>query len=229
VWQQFAKAEKLALMGCYFADYQVVSDEQYAQAVLGSGRATLDAITKLSAQTGRRELANAPLLIWGFSAGGEFSYDFACFAPERVIAFVVNKGGYYHPVPATPGAMKVPALMFIGGRDATWRIDNINTVFADGRALAAPWALAVERTMAHDEGDSINLSQPFFHAILPLRLPLDGVGPLLDINQSTGYIGNLDELTIALATPIAPEHQARTAWLPDKATARLWQTVTNKQ
>jgi hypothetical protein len=227
-WQEFATSEKFALMGCYFTDHQVVGDEVYAQANLGSGNATLGAISQFASQTGRCELENAPLLIWGFSAGGEFAYDFTCFRPDRVIAFVLNKGGYYHPIAGQNGETKVPALMFVGGLDEQWRIDNINKVFASGRTIGAPWALTVEKTQAHNVGDSVLLSLPFFHAILPLRLP-SGDGPLLDINQSKGYIGNLDDLTISAATPVTPANLLSTDWLPDETTATLWKTVVNKK
>ena len=228
-WQQLANTEKLALLGCFFQDYdQSLIDELYTQAVMGSGQSLLDAITKLSVQTGRCDLAGAPLLLWGFSAGGEFTYDFACFAPDRVIGFVVNKGGFYHPVPATPDAMKIPALMFIGGQDLQRRIDAINTAFTDGRTVGAPWALTVERPLAHDVGDSINLALPFFHAILPLRLPTSGAGPLRAIDQSKGYVGDLDALMISAATATSPANLSRTAWLPDQATATLWKTVVSK-
>ena len=226
-WQTFATAEKLALLGCFFQDSnQKVSDELYAQAALGSGQALVDAITTLSTKTDRCELANAPLLLWGFSAGGQFAYDFACFAPERVIAFVVNKGGYYHPVPPTPEAMRIPALMFIGGKDLQRRIDAIDTLYSLGRAENAPWALTVERTRAHEPGDSVSLAQPYFHAILPQRL--SGTIPLPGIDQSEGYIGDLDTRAIEPASATPPDDPARTAWLPDKATATLWQTIVKK-
>ncbi len=42
------------------------------------------------------EIAQAPLLLWGMSAGGEFNYEFVAWKPERVAAFVVNKGGIYY-------------------------------------------------------------------------------------------------------------------------------------
>ncbi len=29
----------------------------------------------------------------GFSAGGQYNYEFASWKPEKVISFVVNKGG----------------------------------------------------------------------------------------------------------------------------------------
>jgi hypothetical protein len=228
-WQQFANTEKVALVGSYFRDRDTsLVDELYAQAALGSGQALLDALAKLAAQTGRCELAVAPLLLWGMSAGGEFNYDFTSFAPERVVAFVVNKGGYYHPPLPSATTATVPGLLFIGGQDAQYRIDAINTLYAAGRAFAAPWALTIERKLAHDLGDSPALARLFFHAILPLRLPSDGSRALRSIDQTRGYVGDLDALTVTAAGPSPPAKLARTAWLPDQATADAWKTIVNK-
>jgi len=30
------------------------------------------------------------------SAGGEFNYEFTAWMPERIVAFVANKGGVYY-------------------------------------------------------------------------------------------------------------------------------------
>jgi len=49
-------------------------------------------------------LANAPLLMWVMSAGGEFNYEFTAWKRERVLAFVVNKGGIYYTALASQAA-----------------------------------------------------------------------------------------------------------------------------
>jgi predicted esterase len=219
VWQQFAVRNKVALLGCYFAG------GNYAQAGLGSGQAMLDAITALSQTTGRCELANAPLLLWGFSAGGQYNWGFACFAPERVIAFIVNKGGYYHPTVPPPATNHVPALMFIGGSDKQYRIDDIKRIFTAGRSAGAPFALAIEPGVHHEFGSSVTVSVPYFEGVLPLRLPPGSSGPLVDIDQSKGYIGDLKTHTIAPATTTQPTDLAHTVWLPDQATAEAWRNL----
>ena len=54
------------------------------------------------------EVASVPLVLWGQSAGGQFNYEFTCWKPERVLAFVVNKGGIYytHLAPEQPAACR---------------------------------------------------------------------------------------------------------------------------
>ena len=54
---------------------------------------------------------------WGMSAGGQFDYEFASWKPERVVAFVVNKGGIYYTALTPRATREVPALLFIGGNN----------------------------------------------------------------------------------------------------------------
>ena len=85
----------LALVACRFTDkpHDQSFIEAYADVSKGSGQALLDAIGKFSARSQHAEVATAPLLLWGMSAGGEFNYEFAVWKPERVAAFIVKIGG----------------------------------------------------------------------------------------------------------------------------------------
>jgi hypothetical protein len=49
------------------------------------------------------------------SAGGQFNYEFVAWRPERVLAFVVNKGGIYYSALLPQAARNVPGILF------TWR------------------------------------------------------------------------------------------------------------
>src|SRR5262249_13465445 len=97
-WQDFASRNKLALVGCRITDkpHDQSFIEEYANASQGSGQALLSALSTFASRTQHKELSAAPLLLWGMSAGGEFNYEFAAWKPERVVAFVVNKGGIYY-------------------------------------------------------------------------------------------------------------------------------------
>jgi poly(3-hydroxybutyrate) depolymerase len=227
VWNPFATTNHMAMVGTYFTDYVVSSDEQYVQAVKGSGTALLHGINLLAATTGRCDVIGAPLLLWGVSAGGEFAFDFTAWLPERVIAFNTNKGGYYHPPTPTAAETHVPAMIFVGGQDTAFRINSLQTLYNAGRGAGAPWAYVLERTQGHVTGDSRELFASFAQAILPLRLPLSG-STLLPISQSNGYIGDLNTHAVTAASTSGPANLAQTAWLPDLATANAWQVVVNK-
>jgi hypothetical protein len=86
--------------------------------MLNDGRALLDALRAFSERSNHPELVNAPLLLWGFSAGGEFNYEFTAWKPERVVAFVVNKGGIYFSALLPAAARRVPGLLL--SENTTW-------------------------------------------------------------------------------------------------------------
>src|SRR5688572_4563340 len=71
-WQAFATRHGLALLGCRFTDkpHEQSFIEEYVNVSLGSGQALLDALSALAQRSQHPELATAPLLLWGMSAGG---------------------------------------------------------------------------------------------------------------------------------------------------------------
>ena len=97
-WQSFATRHDAAIVACRFTDKRHDQGfiENYVNVSQGSGQALLDAISRFAERTRHAEMASAPLLLWGMSAGGQFDYEFAAWKPDRVIAFVVNKGGIYY-------------------------------------------------------------------------------------------------------------------------------------
>jgi poly(3-hydroxybutyrate) depolymerase len=139
VWQRFAVGHKLALLGVRLTDkpHEQGFIEDYVNVSRGSGQALLDAITGFAASAKHPEIANAPLLLWGMSAGGEFNYEFVNWRPERVVAFVVNKGGIYYTALASRAARNVPGFLFVGGADLASRISTIAGLFAVNRRGAA--------------------------------------------------------------------------------------------
>src|SRR4051812_28366347 len=115
-WQEFAARQHLAIVACRFTDkpHDQSFIEDYVNVSRGSGQALVDALSALAGASGHAELAAAPLLLWGMSAGGQFNYEFVVWKPERVIAFVVNKGGIYYTALAPRAAREVPGLLFVG-------------------------------------------------------------------------------------------------------------------
>jgi len=170
-WRAFAGLHDLALVGCYFRDHahENMSIEEYARAGDGSGPALLEALRRYGGSSGHPEAAEARMLLWGISAGGEFNYEFACWKPERVIAFVVNKGGYYFTHLAPSACRDVPGIFFIGSDDADFRKESIRGIFAVNRAAGARWRLVVEPMVGHDVGRSQELALAFFEECLSGR------------------------------------------------------------
>ena len=229
VWQAFATRNKLAIVACRFTDkpHEQGFIEDYVNVSKGSGQALLDVLDKFAARAKHAELANAPLLFWGMSAGGQFNYEFAVWKPERVVAFVVNKGGIYYTALTPRATRAIPALLFIGGKDLESRVNTITGLFALNRRGGALWALTEEPSAAHVVGRSRDLSIVFFDDVLPLRLG-GASSALRPLDEKTGFVGDYHAKTIAVMGEAAlPSYP--TAWLPTERVARAWQAVIAEQ
>lgn len=178
-WQDFAKRHHFALIGCCFKDHphENMNIEDYARAGDGSGQALLDAVSLLAKEAGHLEAAAARLFLWGHSAGGEFNYELTCWKPQRVAAFVVNKGGYYFTPLAPDASRAVPGIFFIGEKDAAFRIAAIRKIYEANRDAGAKWKLVVEPDAGHGLGKSRDLAAEFFAQIISARAQGDTCKP----------------------------------------------------
>lgn len=231
VWQSFATRHQVALIGCRFTDkpHDQGFIEDYVDVVRGSGQALVDALVSLAANSRRPELAAAPLLLWGMSAGGEFNYEFTNWKPERVIAFVVNKGGIYYSALTSRAARNVPGILFTGEKDLESRINTITGLFAVNRRGAALWALAEEPGAGHIVGRSRDLALIFFADVLELRLAgttpaANGQRTLRPLAEREGFLGDVRLKTFQPAAAL-PAPGNSTAWLPTAQVARAWQAL----
>ena len=225
VWQAFAARNQLAILACRFTDkpHEQGFIEEYIAVSRGSGDALLSALSGFAQRSGHAELTNAPFLMWGMSAGGQFNYEFVAWKPERVAAFVVNKGGIYYSALLSRAAREVPGMLFIGGKDLAFRNNTISGLFAVNRRGGALWALAEEPGVAHVVGKSRDVSMVFFEDILRLRLPA-GQSTLARLEEKSGYLGDYSARTFApLGDARVPGYP--TAWLPTERVARAWQAM----
>jgi dienelactone hydrolase len=222
-WQAFATRHGLALVGCRFSDkpHEQSFIEEYVNVSQGSGQALLDGLSGLAKRSQHPELATAPLLLWGMSAGGQFNYEFVAWKPERVAAFVVNKGGIYYSALLPQPARAVPGMLFVGGKDLEFRTNTINGLFAVNRRAAALWALAEEPNAGHIVGRSRDMAMIFFEEVLPLRLPLR------PLQESSGFLGDLKAKTSQKQNGPAPNYP--TAWLPTARVARAWEALVTEK
>jgi poly(3-hydroxybutyrate) depolymerase len=225
VWQAFATKHSLALVGCRFTDKPHDQNfiEEYIRVADGSGQALMDAVAKFGTRSQHPELASAPFFMWGMSAGGQFNYEFAAWKPERVAAFVVNKGGIYYSALVSKATREVPALLFVGGKDLEFRTNTIVGLFAVNRRGGALWALAEEPSAGHIVGRSRDVALAFYEDLIPLRLgatlkPLDG---------KAGFIGDLKGKSYAAPAEKLPS--VPTAWLPTERVAKMWQAMVNER
>src|SRR3954451_12647224 len=227
-WQEFAVRNKLALVGVRLTDkpHDQAFIEEYVNVSQGSGQAFLDAMSAFATRARHPELATAPFLLWGMSAGGEFNYEFVCWKPERVIAFVVNKGNIYYTALAPKAAREVPGILFTGGKDLEFRTNTIAGLFAMNRRAGALWALADEPSAAHVVGRSRDVAVALFEDMLAARLG-DG-SALKPLTEKSGYLGDIKAKTFQLLGE-AKVPNYPTAWLPTARVAERWQWLVTEK
>ena len=227
-WQEFATLHKLALVGCRFTDkpHDQAFIEEYVDVSKGSGQALLDALAAFATRSKHPELATAPFLLWGMSAGGEFNYEFAMWKPERVVAFIVNKGNIYYTAQASRAARAVPGMLFVGGKDLEFRNAAIAGLFAINRRGGALWALTEEPGVGHVVGRSRDVAVMFFEDMLALRLS-DGSPVLKPLAEKSGFLGDIKAKTFQ-PVPDAGAPNYPTAWLPTLRVAKAWQAIVTE-
>lgn len=228
-WQSFASRNDIALIGCHITDkpHEEAFIENYANAAQGSGQALLDALAGLSGPSDHPELMNAPLLLWGMSAGGEFNYEFTAWKPDRVVAFVANKGGIYFTALLPAAARRVPALLFVGEEDLELRKHVITGLFALNRRAGALWALVEEPKIGHVVGRSREMAALFFDAVLSLRVGWTAsAASLVQLEERSGVVVDLIQRDDP-RTNVASSHL--TAWFPTERVARAWQALRRNE
>jgi pimeloyl-ACP methyl ester carboxylesterase len=214
-WQELAERTQSALLGCFMQGDQ---GGAYYEAGKWSGKIFLEALAKLGKQSGHPEIAEAPIALWGHSAGGQFNYNFAGWKPERTIAFVANKGAYYGDT-ARSGIRKVPALWILGEKDTEIRIRNITGKYEDGRKAGALWALVPEPNEGHGVGRSRDLGRVFLEEVITARV--DSGGKLQPLNPADGWLGDLAAKTVSKNSAVDSGPRSL-GWLPGERTAKLW-------
>jgi len=226
VWQAFARRHSLALLGVRFTDK--VHDqnfiEEYVNVSRGSGQAMLDALTSFAGSAKHPELAAAPLLLWGMSAGGQFNYEFVNWKPERVIAFVVNKGGIYYTALTSQAARNVPGMLFVGGKDLDSRVSTISGLFALNRRGGALWALAEEPGAGHIVGRSRDVALLLYEDALALRIDPQHPTQLKPIAERSGFLGDYKGRTYK-PMPDGRAPTESTVWLLTERVAMAWQAM----
>jgi poly(3-hydroxybutyrate) depolymerase len=228
LWQQFAAKHHLALLAGQITDkpHEQSFIEDYINVSKGSGQAMLDALASFASKSNHPELTTAPFLMWGMSAGGQFNYEFVAWKPERVVAFVVNKGGIYYSALLPKASREVPGILFVGGKDLAFRTNTIAGLFAVNRRAGALWAYADEPSAGHIVGRSREVATIFFEDMLAARV---GAGATLQpLAEKSGFIGDLTAKTFQPMGDSRPP-AVPTAWLPTERVARAWQALVTEK
>ena len=226
VWQKFATKHNLIIVASHFKNYESNNNLRYRDASKGSGEILLKSIEKYSQEISNKNINELPLLLYGFSAGGQYNFEFASWKPERVISFVVNKGGYYDTAVASSDTQKVPGIFFIGEDDLYYRNNLILGIYSANRSQGANWTLINEKDTKHSPKNSKELSISFFESIIAKRLRDN---KLVDINSDNPILGFPERKTFENFDKIDKTDfnnwgklKSLTIWLPDENFAKIW-------
>ena len=181
----------------------------------------LSGMAELATESQHPELATAPFLFDGLSAGGFIAYAFTRRYPERVIGFWTQKGGF-HDVRDGLAAKQVPGFLVVGGADTQDRCLNLTALFENNRPAGALWALAVEPGAGHTRVLDSNLQFHWMDAVLESRLPAaGGTGALRPMSEGSGWLGDRETAAVAQFDDYDKD-KTHASWLPSAQVAADW-------
>ena len=158
-------------------------------------------LSGLASASGHPELVNAPWAPIGLSNGGQMSYGFNALRPEKVLAFIANKGAYYYdPLPSAE-ALTTPGILIAGELDTALRRTNIHKLFTDNRPRGALWSWVEEENTGHS-GMAERLVLPLMAEAIRLRYPQNQV-PTATSGVTLRQLNETDGWLIDVSTPVS--------------------------
>ncbi len=221
VWQEYARNNNIGLIGVHLkTSNSIAAFDTYANAEEGSGQALLTALEAIAEKNNISEVTTLPFLLKGYSAGGMFSYFFAAFKPERVIAFANIRGW---AISTKNESKDIPGLMLIAELDTPSRgITIMKQVVETNRTQNGLWSYAVEPNADHFTPltKSDELIKLFFSSALAYRV--SGTSrELLPISKTSGWLGNKISKNI-FSYETYPDNKNEAVWLIDEGFANRW-------
>lgn len=225
VFRNFAREERLAIISCYFAG-DINYYNYYYNPEFGSGIALLRVIEEFAVRKEMPELTSAPLLFWGHSAGGIYSYSFANWKPEMVVACTPVRSAEFSPEPSD--SVKNIPMMFLGGElDSEWWLEDCVNFCIQNRSSGALWGYAIEPEAGHGIAYSTDLSLSFLSSSLRQRVG-EGVShysEMLPVSEESGWLGNYFSKMVYPFSQY-PNNKSEAAWFPDDVSANAWVNYT---
>ncbi len=153
-------------------------------------------IDSLATISGHPEISDAPFIFFGCSNGGQMAHSYNSLRPEKCIAFLVDKGGYYiNPIPDTL-ALKTPGILVAGELDAQYRINAINGLFYNNRPRGALWSHILYQGTGHLSIDETHflflaMAEEAYKLRYPLnQTPIMGPITLRSLNKTNGWLSD---------------------------------------
>jgi len=225
-WQALARAHDFALMGTSLYICQSANDVNAEVPML------LADLAWYATASGHPEVAHLPFVLAGWSGGGQMAYGINTKIPERVIAYIMNKGAYYVPGALSPAALKTPSIGVGGQFDLGVGRTGIIDRFKANRPSGGLCAIAVEQNTGHVEGNVDGVFFTFFDHAIRARYPagvtpLSGPVTLLDLSETNGWLATEPTVGSGLSGSVYPYaaysgDKTTACWLMDEDVANLY-------
>ena len=187
--------------------------------------ALLAALSTAASASGHPELANAPVLMFGLSAGAPEAAGFAARHADRAIG-LLERAPTGITLLSAPAALAVPAFVMQAELDNVVDNPSVQAVFEANRSQGGLWALAVELGVGHHEasgaGNGAVIS--WLDHVLAMRLPAVAGDQLVALSESSGWLGNQSTLEIAAWVDYTGNRTAA-SWLLSQVDAISWQSL----
>jgi hypothetical protein len=191
----------------------------------GSDNTLFAAMSSFAGLSGHPEMAVAPVLLVGFSAGAPEAAGLVSRNPDRAIGLVERVPTGVTDLTA-PAALAVPTFVMQAELDNVVNNPAVQVTFAANRSRGGLWALGVEPGIDHHvaTGTGNAALTEWISIALTLRLGPTPGDPLIVLDQPSGWLGNQTTLEIA---PWAsyPGDPSTASWLLSELAATSWQAL----
>jgi hypothetical protein len=191
----------------------------------GSDNVLFVALSSLADLSAHPELAAAPVLLVGLSAGAPESAGLAGRNPGRAIGLIERVPVSIMEL-TTPEALAVPTFVMQAALDHTANNPLVQATFLTNRSRGGLWALGVEPGIDHHVVTAVGngVMVEWIRMVLTLRLGPALGDPLVALDQASGWLGNQATLEIA---PWAsyPDDPGTASWLLSELAATSWKAL----
>jgi hypothetical protein len=183
------------------------------------------ALRDVAGASGHPELADAPILMFGLSAGAREAAGLVSRDPGRSIGLLVR-------VPVSVADLTAPAVLAVPAFVMQAELDNVvdnmtvRATFAENRARGGLWALAVEPKVGHNVATGLGnqVALEWISTALTRRVPGTSGDSLIALDPVSGWLGNQTTLKIATWADYA-EDRTKASWLLSPNVATSWKLL----
>jgi hypothetical protein len=222
-WRAMCARAQCALLrlGLPREDALPPAEQPVRNAALGGGAALLRALVIGAERASRPDLRDASLLVFGFSAAGNFAVTFAAAHPERTIGFIQYHSNLRGLAVDTLALAKVPGLLITGALDERAGSEDSRSFWLALRSRQAPWAFVNHRGQPHFSVDGAIEAGPLMRewarGLLSSRLAPASPGNLVPLRASDGWV--VHDSTWA-TMPASDMSRKLSSWVPNADVAQ---------